>query len=463
MIEKKELYVLDLLNYFIESIHDDILIADSKGNVLLVSNSWECKHGISANDAVGKNVAELEHNKIFKPSVTLEVLKHKKKIEMLQFNKKGERILVTGVPIFGENGEIKWVISYSSWDIVNFEILKDKYYRLEDLMKKYSKEIEKLKSGEKMLPGIVGESPQMKSIINLINRIAKMESNILITGETGVGKSLIAKKIHEVSNRKDKAFIEINCGAIPETLIESELFGYEEGAFTGAKKGGKVGLIELAQDGTLFLDEIGELPINLQSKLLKVIQDKELYKIGGTKPIIVNFRLITATNRDLKTQVEEKKFRVDLYFRIGVVRIQIPPLRDRKEDLKELINIFIAKFNKKYNTKKVFSEESISVLMSCQWPGNVRELENVLEQIIVTSDSDYVTTLDLPKDILTHNNATDTCVTNLKEALDYYEGKIVKNAYKAYKSTVKVSEVLGISQATAVRKIKKYVKGFNNE
>lgn len=297
-----------LLNFFIEYLHDDLCITDGKGNILRVSRSWEEKHYVRENDVLGKNVAELEELGIFRPSVTLKALEEKRRIEILQYNKKGEKILASGVPIFNNEGEIQWVISYSSWDITNFEMLKAKNEELENLMERYSAEIEELRRKNMKIPDIVSESPQMSSVISLIKKVAPLDINLLITGETGVGKNLIARTVHQMSDRCEEAFIEINCGAIPENLIESELFGYEKGAFTGANESGKIGLIELANNGTLFLDEIAELSLNLQVKLLKTLQDKTIVRIGGTKPIHVDFRLITATNRDIKKMVKEKNF-----------------------------------------------------------------------------------------------------------------------------------------------------------
>lgn len=452
-----------LLEFFVEYLHDDLMVADGKGNVLRVSRSWEEKHDVRAEDIIDKNVIELEKLGVFRPSVTKAVLEKKRRVEMLQYNKKREKILVSGVPIFNNSDEIQWVISYSSWDISNFKELKAKNEELENLMERYSAEIEELRRENMKIPGIISESPQMNSIIGLIKKIAPLDINILITGETGVGKNLIARTIHQFSKRCEEAFIEINCGAIPENLIESELFGYEKGAFTGARESGKVGLIELANNGTLFLDEIGELPLNLQVKLLKTLQDKEIVRIGGTQSIYVDFRLITATNRDIKKLVEEKKFRADLYFRISVVPITIPSLRERREDLKELIEHLFIKSNEKYNVKKILSKEAMGTLLSYDWPGNVRELENVIEQIVVTTTGDYILPIHLPDNILLSANLGKEQGISLVEAMENYESCLITRAYEKYRTTVGVSQALGISQSTAVRKIKKYVKEVKTE
>lgn len=452
-----------LLEFFIEDLHNDVCITDGKGNVIMISKSWEGKHGVQAKDILEKNVIELEEAGIFRPSVTKEVMKEKRRIEMLQYNKKGEKILVSGVPIFSSTGDIEWIISYSSWDISNFEVLQEKNKELIVLMERYSAEIEELRRENMKTPDVISESPQMKQILNNIKKVAPFDINILLTGETGVGKNLIARTIHQMSRCSKEAFIEINCGAIPENLIESELFGYEKGAFTGARDSGKVGLIELADKGTLFLDEIGELPINLQVKLLKTLQDKKISRIGGTKSIHVDFRLITATNRDIKKLIEEKKFRSDLYFRISVVPITIPPLRERREDLKELIEHLLLKLNEKYNIKKILSKEVMSILLAYNWPGNVRELENVIEHIVITSTEDYILPIHLPDNVLLFPETITNHEISLVDAMERYESGLIQRAYNKYKTTVGVSKALGISQPTAARKIKKYIEKTKDE
>ena len=281
---------------------------------------------------------------------------------------------------------------------------------------------------------------------------------------------MFARAIHNRSKRKNKPFIEINASAIPESIFEAEVFGYEAGAFTGASKDGKIGLIELADQGTLFFDEIAEIPLDLQVKLLKVLEEKKITRVGGTKSIEVDFRLIVATNRDLEKMVQEGKFRKDLYYRLNVVPLTIPPLRERKEDIYELAQYFLDTYNKKYGFEKVFHPQTLELFQKYDWPGNVRELENLVERLIVTTEGKVIHPEQLPM----HNfleNMNDDASWNiemfeenglkLKEVIEEVEKKWLQRAYRQYKTTYEMAEALGISQATVVRKLKKY--GINSK
>jgi transcriptional regulator with PAS, ATPase and Fis domain len=272
-----------------------------------------------------------------------------------------------------------------------------------------------------------------------------------LSGESGVGKSLIARMIHRTSDRKDKPFLQINCGAIPESLIESELFGYEAGAFTGADRRGKPGLFESADGGTIFLDEISELPLHLQSKLLGVIQNKEFFRVGGREVTSVDVRLIAASNKDLAALAAAGKFREDLYYRLNVVPIRLPALRERREDIPLLIRYFTDRFNRKYQTYKEIASELVNELVTRPWKGNVRELENLVERLIVTS----------AEEVITREYAAPTAGQrdgqhhlSLKEMLFEQEQKILLQAVRQYGTTRRVAEALGISQASAARKLK---------
>ena len=308
---------------------------------------------------------------------------------MHQRNNKGREIIVTGIPVKDENGNIKLVVTFSR-DVTDFINLKNEYKSLEDKMALYKEELEKLRNENIEVDGIIAESIQMKRVLQEVNRIAAYDASVLLTGKSGVGKSMLAKIIHSKSERRNYPFIEINCGAIPENLLESEFFGYEKGSFTGANEKGKVGLIEVAQNGTLFLDEISEMPLNLQVKLLKTIQDKTITRVGGTKEIQVDFRLITASNKNLESLVKKNLFREDLFYRLNVIPIDIPPLKERKDDIIPLILYFTDKFNRKYNMEKSFSVEVMHVLEHQEWPGNIRELENLVERVLLTSDQKMI-------------------------------------------------------------------------
>jgi transcriptional regulator with PAS, ATPase and Fis domain len=297
----------------------------------------------------------------------------------------------------------------------------------------------------------------MKHVAESAEKIADFDVTVLLTGESGVGKNVIARYIHNQSKRKHAPMVEINCGSIPEALLESELFGYEPGSFSGAKNQGKKGLVEEAEGGTLFLDEIGELSLNLQVKLLTLIQEKKFYRVGGTKPIQVDFRLIAATNVDLRQQVREGKFRQDLFFRLAVVPIHIPPLRERPQDVYVMIQDFTQRFNALYGKNKTFSEQAVQQLMRYDWPGNVRELEHLVERLMITAEGPTIEVDDLPEAVSGTKRHAFLPGSPLSQIMDAYEAEIINAAYARCKSSTKLAEYLGISQPTAIRKIHKYV------
>lgn len=313
-------------------------------------------------------------------------------------------------------------------------------------------------------PELSSSDESMQKLYDFAKQIAAADSGVLITGETGTGKSVLAKYIHENSPRSKKKFVELNCAAIPESLIESELFGYETGAFTGAQKGGKPGLFEAADGGTLFLDEIGDMPLQLQPKLLHALQNKTITRVGGTRQIPVNVRIITATNKNLENLVKEGLFRNDLYYRINIVPISIPPLRERKSDITPLINSFVDRFNKHYNQSAAIDDGAMKLLNLYKWPGNIRELENMIERLLVTNKSGIITEWDLPNNIRIMTDSDDDSgihvskLMPLKDALETVEGELVRMAFKDGASTYDVARKLKISQSGASRKYLKYVK-----
>ena len=309
---------------------------------------------------------------------------------------------------------------------------------------------------------IIGESKEINEVKELAKNVAKSKSTIMLRGESGTGKELFARAIHNESPRSNEPFIAINCASIPENLLESELFGYEEGAFTGASKSGKIGKFELANNGTLFLDEIGDLPLHLQPKLLRVLQEESFTKLGGKDLISVNFRLITATNQNLEEMVEKGQYRDDLYYRLSVIPIEIPPLKDRGEDINILSKYGLQKYMQKLNKSNiVFSDEVKDIFRSYSWPGNIRELENCIEYLVNTIKGNVIMKSDLPKN-LQNFGANDNRRINasLKDIMDDYENKVIKGLIKEYGATaeakVKISEILDINLATLYRKLNKY-------
>ncbi len=446
----------------LESLHDDVVITDGNGVVLHVSPVFLELYSVSKEEILGKTVYELEKQKVFDPSIAAIVLQKREETTILQKTKRGEQLVITGVPVFNKENKISRVVSYSR-NVPEFYRIKKQYEELEKQIKALSSEIRELRGKETRFPEIVAKSPQMKNILELALKVAEVDINLLITGESGVGKDLIARLIHQQSMRKKGPSIEINCGAIPENLLESELFGYECGAFTGALRDGKIGMVELARKGTLFLNEIGELSPNLQVKILKVIQEKALNKIGSTRPVKVDFRLIAATNRDLETMIKEGSFRDDLYYRLNVVPIKIPSLRERKEDILMLITHFLNYANQQYGKQKSLSSRTIDILVDYNWPGNARELRNMIERIVITSEGEIITPKDLPNNLAVVQPIGDSEGLTLKSAKELLEKEMVFRAYERHKTTVGVGKELRISQASAARKVKKHIKTVINE
>ncbi|MTI84717.1 MAG: PAS domain-containing protein [Firmicutes bacterium] len=439
---------------------DEVYVTDGQGYTVFVSKACEKFYGVNARDMLGKHVNQLEKDGIFSHSVSREVLQKKHQVSLIQGTNKGRKLLVTANPVFSESGDIELIVTISR-DITETSNLKDKLVETEELSKMYLSEIERLKTGQSQSQELVVVSEPMKQIMDTVKRIAKVDSTIFIEGESGVGKGVVASRIHQQSKRAEKAFISVNCGAIPENLIESELFGYESGAFTGAQKGGKKGLFEAANGGSIFLDEIGELPLSLQVKLLHVIQEKKLRRIGGNKDIIVDVRIIAATNRNIQQLVQQGKFREDLFYRLNVIPLSIPPLRHRRGDIIPLIEQFLKKFNDIYRLKKQVSEPALEALSAYNWPGNVRELENLIERLVVTSDTNRIDTCHLP-DHLTNSankNQKGVMVLNicpLKRATEEMESQLIQKAHERYKNTYRIAEALQINQSTVVRKMHKY-------
>ncbi|MCM3596118.1 sigma 54-interacting transcriptional regulator [Metabacillus idriensis] len=442
----------------LHSLKDDILVTNLDGIIIKVSEFTGKIYGVESDSLIGKSVYDLEAQGLFTPILTPIVVKEKKKITFVQTTNKGKKLLVTGIPVYNEAGELYRVVSYSH-DITELADYKNFLITMEEEMERVKTELDLLRSRQLYDAGIIAKSEAMQKVISTSIQVSEVDVNVLILGESGVGKSLLAKFIHNKSERKNGPFIEVNCGAVPDTLVEAELFGYEGGSFTGANRKGKIGLIELSDGGTLFLDEIGELPLAHQVKVLKVIQEKQFYRVGGTKPIHVDFRLISATNKDLQKAIEEKLFREDLYFRLNVVPITIPPLRQRTEDIVPLIHLLLKQFEEKYKKEKTLDEAVTHHLLHYDWKGNVRELINILERLVVISPSSLITVDHLPEYIKAAVPPSPFPIDDhqtLSEMMDAVERQILLKARKKYKTTVRMAEALGISQPSIVRKMKKH-------
>ncbi|MGM7719659.1 sigma-54 interaction domain-containing protein [Metabacillus sp. Hm71] len=437
---------LETLLKILDYSSDEIFVLDGEKRILYVNQVCERHYGLKPADVIGKYNVDLFEKGYWKPSIVPEVYKRKKPCYMKQQTYIGAELLTSAIPLLNDSGEIELVV------ITATETQTYKMIKANEAGGESESTQEKRETGS-----IITNSGKINRILTFCEKVAPTDSTILIQGESGTGKGVLAHYIHRISKRKNGPFLTINCAAIPEELLESELFGYSKGAFTGANKAGKAGLIEATEGGTVFLDEIGEMPLALQAKLLQVIQDKQFIPIGGSEMKKVDIRIIAATNQNLVEMVNDKRFREDLFYRLNVIDIHLPPLRDRKEDIIPLTYNFLNKFNKKYHENKVISEECLNILIHYSWPGNVRQLENLIERLVVISDS-VIQVGDLPE-MITENVEQVTqfaLPTSLDKALDETKRIFVRRSYQTYKSSRKVAKDLGISQTKASKLIREY-------
>lgn len=444
---------LDKIKDIFDALDLGVHILDDKGVTVLYNQTCEEIEGISSSWIVGREMKRLVSDGVYSESIALEVIENNKKVAKTQ-KVNDKYIFSTGVPIYEDDELINVVVSVM--DMTSLENLKFKFNDLKNTNMIMQNELDILNAMDGQRDPIISKSKEIEKMKILSLRVAKVDSTVLIEGESGVGKGLFSKYIHENSNRKNGPFIKVDCSALPESLIESELFGYEEGAFTGARKDGKVGLIQLAEGGTLFLDEIGELPMNLQVKLLSVIEDKIFQKVGGTKMISIDTRIITATNKNLYDMVEEGSFRSDLYYRLKVVPIKIPPLRERKADIVPLIDYFIKQLNDYYNYNKTISSSAMKLLIDYNWPGNVRELENNIERLVVTTQSDIIEEEDvLSGDIGKIRSMEVDENKSFKENVYNYERVLLEDYINRTNDIHELSEKTGLEVSTLRKKAKK--------
>lgn len=455
---------LNKLDAVIETLDDGIVVADNQGNIIIANDAYQRMTGITAKEFVGKHVRDLLSQGYMNKSVTEMVLERRSKVNVMDV-RNGKDLLMSGSPVYDEAGNVKYVVT-AVRDISQLIELEEKLAESEQIKDNYYRELEHLRS-QQAYKRIITKDPELRKKVEMAFHVAGVDSNVLILGETGVGKELIAQLIHRVSKRAKQPFIKINCGAIPQNLLESEFFGYEAGAFTGASKEGKLGLFELAQGGTIFLDEVGELSLDFQVKVLRAIQDKEITRVGGKKPIRLDVRFVAATNRDLGMMVKEKLFREDLFYRLNVVPIVIPPLRKRKVDILSLAEEFIGRYNRKYGFQKWLHADVLETFLQYEWPGNVRELENTIERLVVTSAEDCIR-IDALADTSLQSASQAVkpdCqeISSLQACLEREERRLIFEAYRSEGSTRKAAKLLNISQSCMVKKMKKYNIPVRNE
>lgn len=446
------------LEAIFESSFDGLYITDGNANTIRVNSAYEKITGLSKNDLIGQNMHNLVKEKVFDSSVTLEVLEKKESITIMQKVLGEKQLIVTGTPVFDEKGEILLVVT-NVRDITGLNNLRSQLEESRRINSSIYQTLQEHDGTEHALEKLVIKSQSMVQVIKKAIKVARAETSILLLGESGVGKSMIADIIHKMSPRKEGPFIKINCGAIPYSLMESELFGYEKGAFTGALHTGKAGLIEIANQGTVFLDEVGELKPDMQVKLLEVLENKTFKKIGSQRSTEVDVNIIAATNRDLKTMIKDGSFREDLYYRLNVVPISIPPLRKRKEDILPLAINVLEKFNKQKKLKKKLMPEILDRLGKYNFPGNVRELVNIVERMVILSDSDQIVVEDLPASIKEKQkiiHGLPVLKGSLKGMLADVEARIIKEALSRYDTILEVSKALKLHPTTLWRKMVKY-------
>lgn len=448
-----------LYNEMLNKLKDGIYITDEEGTTTYVNDAFLNLSGLTRDQIIGKTVYDLRRFNILPNSCCAKVIETMAPVSTINNYYKGQRCLVSGSPIFDEKGNLAKTIAVirdvSELDVLMKNITKEKNQFIKN------SEIKNISNKE---PFVVINNEKMKKIYTKAKKIANVESTVLILGETGVGKDFIATYIHGISNRSSGKFVKINCSAVPEHLLESEFFGYEEGAFTGAQKGGKKGLFEEANGGVLYLDEIGDMPYTLQVKLLSALNDRMFYRIGGTTSVEFNARIIAATNVDLKHLVEEKKFRADLYYRLNVVNFVIPPLRHRKEDIIPLAHQFIEYYNNKYGKNCYFTTNCLEHFLVYDWPGNIRELKNMIERLVLMTDDAFIDT-NLFTENLMFNEGGESLSGNslymqgaktLKEKIDDYEKEIIETTLASSKNMKEAAIRLGIDLSTLVRKKQKY-------
>lgn len=452
----------NVLIKLLESSYDGIWITDHVGKILFANSANAKLLGVPRSELENKTTQELQDEGVFQTSAILEALQTRQQVSKVCNNPRTcLTVLATATPVFNEAGDIQYIFN-NVRDITALNEMRESLQDKDEIIRQQNSQLEtmKLRLG---VGTIIANSKAFTQVVELARRAATFDgATVLILGESGTGKEVISELIVNTSPRKDKPYLQINCGAIPENLIESELFGYEKGAFTGADAKGRKGLFEAANGGTVFLDEIGDLPLHMQVKLLRVLQQKRIVRVGGTETVNLDVRIIAATNKDLKQMVKEGRFREDLYYRLNVVPIEIPPLRDRKEDILPLVNHFLTVANRKYHTNKSIYSDTIDVLESYSWPGNVRELENLMENLVITTPGDIIRRENLSERLQFSTEdrgfAEDTEVITLKETVERAEYMAIQKAIRQCGSIRKAAVALGVDPSTIVRKQQNYQK-----
>lgn len=445
------------------SSNEEIIVLNGEGKIVRLAGDflkdfWGVEH---PDELIGKNLFDMHREGLYQYDLFERAHKKKGKFVFVHENKKGCKVWSSATPVFYQDKLEKIVMI--SRDITEINQLREELKIERKRSDQYKQELDQMMMRNQVDKKLIYRSKVMEDVVDQIKRIAMVDSTVLLYGESGVGKEVFAQTIHQNSRRKEHPLVRVNCGAIPESLIESEFFGYVKGAFTGADQNGRAGFFEQAHQGTIFLDEITELPLNLQVKLLRVLQEKEVMRIGDTKSIKVDVRVIAATNRNIKRLVEENKFREDLYYRLNVIPVHIPPLRERTGDVMMLSLFFLEQFNRLYQLDKKLSQDAFDVLESYHWPGNVRELQNMIERLVVTSRGQTITGEEVMSILFGESKSKVVkpilgSIMPLQEAVDDLESQLIRAALQKYGTAAKAAKVLQVSPATMSRKINRLLR-----
>ncbi|AXY56290.1 PAS domain S-box protein [Acinetobacter chinensis] len=441
-------FVSEPVNSILEAIQDGLYITDKNAITVTVNKAYERITGLDRKLLIGRSMDEIVTQGYLTNSISADVLRKKEVVTTVQTINQNQKILVTGSPLFDEQGNVSYIIS-SVRDVTELVAAKHAQEQLENLYKTKSQHKVQCSDTDFII------SRQSQAVFDQATHIAQFDCKVLIQGETGTGKSKLARYIHSCSPRASEVFMELNCSGIPENLLEIELFGYVAGAFTGASAKGKKGLLEIAHKGTLFLDEIGDLPLPLQVKILKVIEEQRFIPVGATEYKTIDIRVISATHKHLKTQISKGEFREDLYYRLNVVELELAPLRERRTEIIPLIQFYKNHVNQKYGLNTEIELEVLEFLSCWNWPGNIRELINLVERLLVSSTDRMITLNHLPKEF-TEFGLKKAVSTSLKDRMVAYEKSLIIEAMSKFSSMRQAAMALGVDQSTLVKKIARY-------
>lgn len=445
----------DFCDGILEVLQDGVYISDRTGKTLKINGMYEQLTGFKKEDVLGRNVNDLVKEGKYNIALNPEIVRTGQPKSSVQTNQIGKKVILSGYPVFDNDGKVALVVTFVR-DITLLTQMQEQMALQQEMLDRFRNEAQYVSTKASRHPYEEIRNPNMLKLINLMDVLSKTDATVLILGETGVGKGVAARRIHEKSQRSRNPFFKVDCTTIPENLVESELFGYAGGAFSGAQAKGKPGLFEMADKGTLFLDEIGELSLAAQAKLLRVLQDQEIMRVGSTEVSKVDVRFIAATNRDLREAVEKGTFRRDLYYRLKVGVIELPALRERKEDITPLAYSFLAMFNHKYKKKVGISTEALQMMMEYSWPGNVRELENFVQSMVVVRENEMLQVADLPHYMVQSRVCIDRRGGSLSEIMEGMEKELLRAALQEKRSVAAVAGYYQVDRTTIFRKMKRY-------